>query len=94
MKNDVFTNKEYLIYVSNEQNKVDAVKHMLIRRANFSDLRILDHRTCCDDKYYVWRIQSWDAMWLSIKYSLRMFVHDGILSKDDIKIVNDYKEET
>ena len=93
MKNDVFTTKEYLIYVINEPAKVDAVKHMLYRRANFSDLRILDHRDCCGGKYYVWHIQSWDAMFLSIKDSLRSFIHEGVCSKNEIKIVEDYHGE-
>ena len=87
MTNDVFARKEYLIYVINEPAKVDAVKRMLYRRANFSDLRILDHRDCCSGKYYVWRIESWDAMFLSIKDSLRGFILEGVCSRNEIKIV-------
>lgn len=87
MANDVFTNKEYLIYVINEPAKVDAVKRMLYRRANFSDLCILDHRDCCSGKYHVWRIESWDAMFLSIKDSLRSFIQEGVCSRNEIKIV-------
>lgn len=93
MKNDVFTNKEYLIYVINEQTKVDSVKRSLYRHASFSDLRILDHRECNGGSHYVWRIQSWDAMFYTIKNSLRRLIHEGICSRDEIKIVTDFQKK-
>lgn len=92
MKNDVFTNKEYLIYVINEQTKVDSVRHSLYRHADSSDLRILDHGEC-GDRYYVWHIQSWDAMFMTIKNSLRRLIREGICSIDDIKIVTDFQKK-
>ncbi len=92
MKNDVFTNKEYLIYVINEQTKVDSVRHSLYRHADSSELRILDHGEC-GGSHYVWHIQSWDAMFMTIKSSLRSLIRDGICSIGDIKIVENFQKK-
>ena len=93
MKNDVFTNKEYLIFVINEQTKVDSVRHSLYHHADSSDLRILDHGECNGGSHYVWHIQSWDAMFLTIKNSLRSLMREGICSRNDIKIVTDFQKK-
>lgn len=93
MKNDVFISKEYLIYVVNEQTKVDGVKHVMHYHEDFGDLYILDHEECDGGSHYVWRIKSWDAMFITIKNSLRRIMREGICSVGDIKIVTDFKKK-
>ena len=94
MKNDVFERKEYVIYVINEATKVKAVKHILFNEENFGGLIILDHQECCNGEYYVWHISSWDAMLLTIKYSLSGLIRNGVCKMGDIKMSEYHKEES
>lgn len=94
MKNDVFERKEYVIYVINETTKVNAVKQILFNEENFGGLIILDHQECCNGKYYVWHISSWDAMLVTIKYSLSGLIIRGVCEMGDIKMSEYYKEES
>ena len=94
MKNDVFERKEYVIYVINETTKVNAVKHILFNEEDFGGLIILDHQECCNGEYYVWHISSWDAMLLTIKYSLSGLIRNGVCKMGDIKMSEYHKEES
>lgn len=94
MENDVFKSKEYVIYVINESTKVNAVKHILFNEENFGGLIILDHQECCNGEYYVWHISSWDAMLLTIKYSLSGLIRNGVCKMGDIKMSEYHKKES